>query len=219
MTLSGGDGSGVSTITAAYQLNLKSGNSSYPMTFQIGSSEKMRIDNNGNLGINKTTTNAKLDVNGSAIVSGSFEVTGSVTTDVFYGKAYTSLTDSGSGVAYKDVFTTSGNAMYEVHIIANPNAGGSSGYRDFLYGKVIIGTGWNGSALTDYINYAQENPDPRTLYPSGGSTLSVDAKMVSGGAEYDSLAYGSTYTLRIKIAGYNASYSGQNTTIRLKRIM
>jgi len=77
LTLTGGDGAGMATVRAAYQLNLDSNSSIYPMTFQIGGSEKIRITSGGDFAINKTTANAKLDVNGDAIVTGSLAVTGS----------------------------------------------------------------------------------------------------------------------------------------------
>ena len=171
------------------------------------------------LGTNATTA---ISINGTSqnvTVSNNLTVNGSITTGTSLGVSYTSLTDAGGGVAYKDTVSTSGCAVYEVIISGNPDAATSVSLLDFVYGKIIIGTGWNGSAAIDYVSYVQENPDPRSLYNSSGSNLSVTIKLVSSGTEYDSLPQGTSYTLRVKISGYNSSYSGNNTTIRLKRIM
>jgi len=74
LTLTGGDGGGIASVRAAYQLNLDSSNATYPMTFQIGGSEKARITSGGDFAINKSTANAKLDVNGNTIITGSLTV-------------------------------------------------------------------------------------------------------------------------------------------------
>lgn len=171
------------------------------------------------LGTNATTA---ISINGTSqnvTVSNNLTVNGSITTGTSLGVSYTSLTDAGGGIAYKDTVSASGCAVYEVIISGNPDAATSASLLDFVYGKIIIGTGWNGSAAIDYVSYVQENPDPRSLYNSSGSNLSVTIKLVSSGTEYDSLPQGTAYTLRVKISGYNSSYSGNNTTIRLKRIM
>ena len=101
--------------------------------------------------------------------------------------------------------------------MANPNSAGSGAYADFYYGKVFIGTGYNGSAVVDVINYHQESPLPRGLYGSGGGDLTVTAVMLVGGSEVTEVAVNTSYTIRIKIAGYTVA--GSNTTVRLQRIM
>jgi hypothetical protein len=206
-----------SYVTYYNAIRIVDGSSNVKIYLDNGNSPSYFVG--GNVGVGTTTPNAKLDVNGNTIITGSLTVTDTITAPNIYGTSYTSLVDSGSGVAYKDTITTSGPALYELSIVANPNGAGSGQYRDFLYGKIIIGTGWNGSAVTDYISYVQENPDPRSLYTSGGGTLSVDIRMLSGSVEYNSLPVGATYTLRVKISGYNTTSSGQNTTIRLRRMM
>jgi hypothetical protein len=57
------------------------------------------------------------------------------------------------------------------------------------------------------------------LYGSGGGDLTVRVCMYYSGAEYSSIGYGGTYTIRFKINGYNSSYTGAGTTIFLKQII
>jgi hypothetical protein len=100
---------------------------------------------------------------------------------------------------------------------ANPNSSGSGSYADFYFGKVFVGTGFNGSAVVHFINYQQESQMPRSLYGSGGGNLTITAFFVVGGTESTEVANGATYTIRIKISGYvNA---GAGTQINLQRIM
>jgi hypothetical protein len=117
------------------------------------------------------------------------------------GTAYTSFSTSGTTAIF-DTITRANEAIYQIVIVANPNSAGSSAYADFYYGKVFIGTGFSGSAVTNYINYHQESPLPRGLYGSGGGDLTVTAVMNVGGSEVTSVAAGTSYTIRIKIAGY-----------------
>jgi hypothetical protein len=70
LTLTGGDGSGVATVQAQYQLTLDSHNTSYPMTFQIGGAEKMRVASNGNVGIGTSNPTHKLEVDGTFHANG-----------------------------------------------------------------------------------------------------------------------------------------------------
>ena len=183
--------------------------SAYSNSGGVGKNLALQKDG-GNVGIGTITPTSLLHVNGAASAS-------SYTGAAYYGTAYSAFTDAGGGLAYFDTVTTSGARLYEIAIVANPNSAGSGAYKDFFYGKIIIGTGWNGSAVTDYITYVQESPDPRSLYTSGGGTLTVVARLVSGGVEYDSLPSGTTYTIRVKISGYVTA--GASTTVRLKQIM
>jgi hypothetical protein len=132
------------------------------------------------------------------------------------GTAYESFTTSGTTAIF-DTITRTNSAIYQIVIVANPNSAGSGAYADFYYGKVFIGTGYNGSAVVDVINYHQESPLPRGLYGSGGPDLTVTAVMLVGGSEVTEVAVNTSYTIRIKIAGYGVA--GANTTVRLQRIM
>jgi hypothetical protein len=126
---------------------------------------------------------------------------------------------SGSTAIYDAYVSNGAGEVYELIAAGSPNAGGSSGYRDVLYGKIIIGTGYNGSAVTTYINYVQENPDPRSLYSSGlGTSLSASICFKSGSSEVTNKPAGQSTKIRVKIGSYvNNAYAGY-TTVRVKRL-
>lgn len=168
------------------------------------------------------TSNATSANTASAIVardaSGNFSA-GAITSIGLYGTNYSTLTSgAGTGTAVYDTITTSGNRLYQVVISGNPNSAGSGSYLDWIYGKLIIGTGWNGSTVVNYIEFVQESPMPRTLFTSGGGDLTVDAVFFQSNTESDSVGVGSTYTVRFKISGYNSSGTGASTTINLLQI-
>ena len=168
------------------------------------------------------TSNATSANTASTIVardaSGNFSA-GAITSTALYGTSYTTLTSGGgTGTAVYDTITTSGNRLYRVVISGNPNSAGSGSYLDWIYGKLIVGAGWNGSAVVNYIEFVQESPMPRTLFTSGGGDLTVDAVFFQSNAESDTVAVGSTYTVRFKISGYISSGTGASTTINLLQI-
>jgi len=116
------------------------------------------------------------------------------------GKIY-SMAASWAYVASKnDLFSFAGTegALWEYTIKMNPNSAGSGAYRDFYYGKLGIGMGWNGSNVTQYIWQQQDQTAPRTLYGSGGGNFNPLFRMYYSGGIYTDLAYGTAWTLRIQ---------------------
>jgi len=133
----------------------------------------------------------KLGVNGGAYVNGTVTATTVVST-VSRGTSY-AVTSSTTSMAYIDTgitnyFNVSYGAVYQVFVQANPNQNGSGSYTDNLYGKIVIGTGWSGSAVTSYIYFVQENiPRP---YNSGGTEPTIDAVFNNAGSEVTSYTTG-----------------------------
>ena len=69
-----------------------SSNSTNVSFYNSGAEGAFYISGSGNIGIGKTTPGAKLDVNGSAIISGSLQVTGGITGSLFGTASYTIAT-------------------------------------------------------------------------------------------------------------------------------
>jgi hypothetical protein len=153
--------------------------------------EKLTILGNGNIGIGTTSPADKL------------HVAGNIKANDVDGKFLTYFKETSSSSGDEDTVTVSGYCLYEYILVVNPNPGGSGTYKDFYYGKVGIGQGWNGSATTQYIFLQQDQTAPRSLYPSGGGDLTISAVMVNAGSEYSNIATGTTVTIRFK--GFGAS--------------
>ena len=131
------------------------------------------------------------------------------------------MTGTSGSTAIYDTFVTNGTGeVYELMATGNPNTAGSGYYKDVMFGKIFIGTGWNGSVVTSYINYVQENPDPRSLYTSGlGTSLSASIFFKSGSTEVTSKPVNQYTKIRVKIGSYNTGYAGNSTTVRVKRLL
>jgi len=201
--------------------------------------ERMRIDSSGNVGIGTTLLDSKLVVNGNSVFSGSVNPSADNTYDLgsstkrWANVNATNVVSSGSlGISYAQtstdgttaIFDTitltsfTGGAVYELMILANPNVGGSGAYRDVVYGKVIVGTGYNGAAVTTYIQYVNESPAPRSLYPTSGGPITADVVFLQSGSEKTDVASGTTATIRVKVSGYGGTV-GAGTTVRLKLLI
>ena len=193
----------------------------------------------GNVGIGTTLLDSKLVVNGNSVFSGSVNPSADNTYDLgsstkrWANVNATNVVSSGSlGISYAQtstdgttaIFDTitltsfTGGAVYELMILANPNVGGSGAYRDVVYGKVIVGTGYNGAAVTTYIQYVNESPAPRSLYPTSGGPITADVVFLQSGSEKTDVASGTTATIRVKVSGYGGTV-GAGTTVRLKLLI
>jgi hypothetical protein len=66
-------------ITGTFEILTAGGNSALILGTQA--TERMRIDNNGNVGIGKNSPTARLDISGSTLITGSLNVSGAITTN------------------------------------------------------------------------------------------------------------------------------------------
>lgn len=208
-------------------------------TFYNNGTNVLRINSSGNVGIGTTQLDSRLVVNGNSVFSGSVLPDGDNTRDLgsstkrwanlyatnvvssgSLGPAYTSPTStSGTTAIFDTISVTSDGNVYELMIIGNPNSNSSTAYRDIIYGKIIIGTGHNGSAVRNYIQFVAESPAPRSLYGANGNgPLTADVVYLQSSTEYTDIAQGGAATIRVKVAGYTAGYVGNNTTVRIKQL-
>ena len=112
-----------------------------------------------------------------------------------------------SGTVLVDCFEYNSNGLWEYTIRLNPNTAGSGAYIDYYYGKVGVGIGWNGSAVTQYLWVQQDQTPPRSLYPSGGGNFGITFNMLYNGSVYTSLPLGTTWYLRLQ--GLSTSSNGE----------
>ena len=146
-------------------------------------------------GFNITANSGVFKFNGADV-----QVNANIKANDVNGKIFSNVA-SWAYVTFKnDLFSFGGTegALWEYTIKMNPNSGGSGAYRDFYYGKLGIGIGWNGSALTQFLWQQQDQTLPRSLYGSGGGNFSILFRMYYSGGVYTELAYGTAWTLRIQ---------------------
>jgi hypothetical protein len=101
-----------------------------------------------------------------------------------YSEADTAIQDDTHFYVNTDVNAVLIDGIYEVYATINNDAGQGIRQIDVLYGKVVIGSGGSGGIKKRYVNYVRENPQPRDLYDSNGTTLNHDiaAYLVQGAA-------------------------------------
>ena len=229
ITNAGNVGIGTSSPQSSYKVTISGTDTIYPAIYldnttngqaysirATGTNFVIRDNTSGN--DKMTITNTGIACFACQVCAPSFTTNGGFYGCVFQGAVFSTISaGSGTGTASFDTITRTGNGLYEVAIMANPNAGGSN-YIDFFYGRIIIGKGYSG-IVTDFITWCQESPPPRCLYPSGGGGLTITACMYYSGAEYSCIGTNGSYTIRFKIAGYNSSYTGADTAIYLKSII
>jgi len=177
-------------------------------TSQAGaaSSEKMRILNNGNVGINTSSPSSTLDVNGS--IRGDLELAP--------GKEYSMTSGAGTGTAIFDTnISLTTFAILEVFYRGNSNVPGTASYNQTGLYYVQVGTGFNGSAVAVEINQTEVFKH----VPFGSPpALTFSSVIFDGSSESSSVTSTSGCQIRIKIAGYATSATGGGTQVMIRRI-
>ena len=166
-----------------------------PMIFGTNDTERMRIDSSGL-------------ITAPYITGKSFSMTSG-------GGTGTAITDTGIYVSSGDWGGFGRSSTYLITFSANPNNGGSGEYSAVHVGYMSVYTGWNGSAVTTYIDYTQ--------VASGNNigVLTLSPRFWNGSTESSNVARGSISgnQIRIKISGYNASFTGANQALYIQKII
>lgn len=196
---------GIGTTTPSYKLEV---NGDIGIT-QSNTVAEISGNSSGNLEINNTTGQINFRANGSTVNSMWITSTGitlnedvTVTGDLqvdgdIRGKLWTS-----NDYVLNTQIKPADFVVMEVVGWANPNTNGRSEYKDPIHLYVYKGTGWNGSAPTDYVYCVQISPPARSQFSSGTTKHGNDIDVCwvdENGVETDSCPNNSTtHTLKFK---------------------
>jgi len=162
---------------------------------------------------------------------GDLTVAGNIESSSMMATSFTTPTNAVNASSCVDMDTISVTAnhtgVFEIYVSLNPQPSVNTSLSDFYYGRVIVGNGLNASnVLTQYINYIEESPNPRDLYDfdaSNNTTLITNADigvfMLNGGTEYEELAAGTDYTIRVKVDNLESGQeASSDVKVRIKRV-
>jgi hypothetical protein len=149
---------------------------------------------------------------------------GLITAPYMMGKSFSMTSGGGTGTAITDtgIYVGSGDwggfgrsTIYLVSFSANPNNGGSGEYSAVHVGYITVYTGWSGSNVTTYIAYTQ------MVQGNNISTLTLFPTFWNGSSESNAVTRASIsgYQIRIKISGYNSSFTGANQALYITKIL
>ena len=148
-------------------------------------------------------------------VHGNLCVTGQVCADGMEGDTLSCATVCTGTICFNTGCVTGYDAVYDVYVSANPNCGGSTIYRDIVHMSVYVTTGWNGSAVTKYINHVN-NFVRGAVHDSGGSTVTAVPKLLVGTTGCECYAAACATCLQIQVAGGSNQH---NTCVKIKRVL
>lgn len=154
------------------------------------------------------------------------ESNGYVIAPMLLGKSYAMTSGSGTGTAITDtgINYSSGDlggfgrsSVFLVVYAANPNNGGSGEYSTVYLGYITVSTAWSGSAVTSYIGYNQMVAGNT----SNIGTLTLTPVFWDGASEASSVLFSniSSNQIRVKISGYNSSFTGANQQLYLQKLI
>ena len=153
--------------------------------------------------------------NSGTKIIGDLCVTGTITADGVEGDPLVCAGCCTGTICFNYGCVTGYDAVYDVYVSANPNCGGSSIYRDIVHMSVYVTTGWNGSAVTKYINHVN-NFVRGSVHDSGASTVTAVPKLLVGTTGCECYAAACATCLQIQVAGGSHK---NNTCVKIKRVL
>ena len=148
-------------------------------------------------------------------VFGDLCVTGSVIADGMVGDCLASQAVCTGTICFNTSCVTGYDAVYDVYVSSNPNCGGSVNYRDIVHMTVYVTTGWNGSAVTKYINHVN-NFVRGAVHDSGGGSVTAVPKLLVGTTGCECYAAACATCLQIQVAGGSYKY---DTCVKIKQVL
>jgi len=148
-------------------------------------------------------------------IHGNLCVTGTVCADGMEGDTLTSQTVCTGTICFNTSCVTGVDAVYDVYVSSNPNCQGASNYRDIVHMSVYVTTGWNGSAVTKYINHVN-NFVRGNVHSSGAGSVTAVPKLLVGTTGCECYAAACATCLQIQVAGGSHKY---DTCVKIKRVL
>jgi hypothetical protein len=164
------------------------------------------------------TNEMVIDTSGNVTFTGSVTAT-SITAPTAMGTLYTGVDTGAAGTCNIDgpACPLTQGGIYEVFISVNYNNGGSSSYREMITGYITINTGYNGSAVANYIDYMQLSPS----IPVTGLGAAMSVAVTTWNGTTEATTYLTTANpipnIRIKVTGWQGTAS--SGTCRIARKM
>lgn len=199
---------GTQTLKLGYGVNyarITTDDASKPLDFQIGSSTKMSVNQNGNVGIGTTSPGYNLDVTGTARITNNMWLGSNIYHDNDGNSAYI-------GFPANDTWrvVTSGSERLRV----NPNGNVGIGVTGPSYALDVNGTvdatSFRAGGVSKYTTYNSTN-----TYENYGTTISNIGSSPVGYLYHDLLAFNYNYTVTQESLIYQGSWQSETLDKRL----
>jgi hypothetical protein len=167
-----------------------------------------------------TSTDIRLCNN--TCVYGNLYVSGLVCTEGVEGDAFSSVSCKLNSVScFNTTCSTGHDAIYDIYVSANPNSGGSGVYRDVVHMTTYVTTGYDGMAVTKYINTV-EHFSRGNAHSSGGGPVCASVHLLVGLVGCECYVQGCNTCLQVRICGGNTGTNAQYRTsecVLIKRVL
>jgi hypothetical protein len=178
--------------------------------FQSGSTPLFFVSSSGNIGIGKTTPNSRLDISGSAIITGSLTVTGGITGSLFGTASFATQALSASFAPSTPTFPFTGSAIISGSLEVTGSINGlliSRGNGNVSTNISIGATTAFSSSATGTHNFAAGNLALSKLTTGIGNTAIGQSSLLNNATGSNNTAIG-RYSLRNSTSGNNNTAIG-----------